>query len=318
MSSRVSRVSGRWPMWHSRPRLCIIPKGQFLLVHNTAEGGCATLMKTRKKVAHPGRCWRESASDDILRTMAHVHRFYIPPGSEAGFEIPLPPDEAHHAVHVVRVRSGERVVLFDGQGREIEGSVSRLTHREVFILPDAERRVPAPTVQVALLQAWLLREKSIEHLIRHGTEIGISQFCFFRARHSEKAPRLSARWQRYAIEACKQCARSWLPTFQVVADLNAALDLVRGPLLIATQSFAPVPIAEALRGVRETCSSITLLAGPEGDFSPEELQLASDHAAIPVSLGAATYRSEVAATLAASLILYELGSLGPTSTRPHS
>jgi 16S rRNA (uracil1498-N3)-methyltransferase len=250
--------------------------------------------------------------------MAHVHRFYIPPGSEAGFEIPLPPDEAHHAVHVVRVRSGERVVLFDGQGREIEGSVSRLTQREVFILPGAEQRVPAPTVQVTLLQAWLLREKSIEYLIQHGTEIGISQFCFFRARHSEKAPRLNARWQRYAIEACKQCARAWLPTFQVVADLNAALDLVRGPLLIATQAFAPVPIAEALRGVGETCSSITLLAGPEGDFSPEELQLASDHAAIPISLGEATYRSEVAATLAASLILYELGSLGPTSTRPRS
>ena len=241
--------------------------------------------------------------------MPHVHRFHVSPESVTGSEIPLPPEEAHHALHVVRVKAGDRVVLFDGQGREIEGLVSRATHREVVIAPETERRVPAPAVRLTLLQAWLLREKSIEYLIQHGTEIGISHFCFFRGKHSEKAPRPNPKWLRYTIEACKQCGRAWLPAFGVVPDLKAALDLVRGPLLIATQFLPAVQIAQALRKPTQTCKSVALLVGPEGDFAPEELQLASDNGAIPISLGAATYRSEVAATLAASFILYELGAL---------
>ena len=56
---------------------------------------------------------------------------------------------------------------------------------------------------------------------------------------------------------------------------------------------------------------MSLLVGPEGDFTPEELQQADARGVVPVSLGTATYRSEVAATLAAALVLYELGELGP-------
>jgi len=243
--------------------------------------------------------------------MAHVHRFHIAPGTETGSEIALPAEEAHHALHVVRVKVGERVVLFDGEGREIEGSVSRATHCEVIVAPDTERRIPAPMVRLSLLQACLLREKSIEYLIQHGTEIGISHFRFFRGRHSEKAPHLNPKWQRYAVEACKQCGRAWLPSFDVVSDLDAALNRVQGPMLMATQSLPPVPIAEALAGLSGVEREVTLLVGPEGDLAPEELDIASSHGAIPISLGSATYRSEVAATLAASLVLYELGALGP-------
>ena len=230
---------------------------------------------------------------------------------DTGSEIALPAEEAHHALHVVRVKAGERVVLFDGEGREIEGSVSRATHREVIVAPGTERRIPAPMVCLSLLQAWLLREKSVEYLIQRGTEIGISHFRFFRGRHSEKTPHLNPKWQRYAVEACKQCGRAWLPSFDVVSDLDAALNRVQGPLLIATQSLPPVPIAEALGGLSGVEGEVTLLVGPEGDLAPEELDIASSRGAIPISLGSATYRSEVAATLAASLVLYELGGLGP-------
>jgi 16S rRNA (uracil1498-N3)-methyltransferase len=245
--------------------------------------------------------------------MPHVCRFHIPPDSDAGSEIALPTEEAHHALHVVRARPGERVVLFDGRGREIQGSISRTTHRDVFIAPAEERHVPAPGVRLTLLQAWLLRKRSIEYVIQHGTEIGVSHFRFFRARHSEKAPRVNPKWERYAVEACKQCGRAWLPAFDTAPDLQDALAETQTPTLIATQHLPPVPLREALRG---SPKEIALLIGPEGDFASEEIDCALDRGAIPISLGLATYRSEVAATLAAALILYESGVLGaaPFST----
>jgi len=245
--------------------------------------------------------------------MPHVYRFHIPPDSDAASEMALPPEEAHHALHVVRARPGERVVLFDGCGREIHGAVSRTTHRDVFIAPEEERRVPAPSVHLTLLQAWLLREKSIEYLIQHGTEIGVSHFRFFRAQHSEKAPKTNPKWERYAVEACKQCGRAWLPTFDAADDLQDALANIQRPVLIATQHMPPVPLREALR---DAPREVALLIGPEGDFDSEEVNLALARGAVPISLGAATYRSEVAATISAALIQYELGALGgaPFST----
>lgn len=240
--------------------------------------------------------------------MPHVYRFHIPPDSDAGSEIALSAEEAHHALHVVRARPGEQVVLFDGRGREICGTIARTTHRDVFVTPEEECRIPAPAVRVTLLQAWLLREKSIEYIIQHGTEAGVTHFRFFRARHSEKSPRVNPKWERHAIEACKQCGRAWLPTFDAATDLQGALTDIAGPVLIATQHVPPLPLRTALRG---SPREVALLVGPEGDFASEEVDLAMARGAIPVSLGSATYRSEVAAVLTVALVQYEVGALGP-------
>jgi len=238
--------------------------------------------------------------------MPHVHRFYVPQESVSAAEIALPLEESHHALHVVRVQQGERVVLFDGEGTELDGEVSRATRREVFVAVRKTRRIPEPATGLTLLQAWLHQERSIEYLIRRCTELGVTRFRFFRGGHSERAPRLTPKLTRVAIEACKQCGRAWLPSFEVAPDLRAAIEGIEGGLLILTQHLDPVPLRQAVQA-REA----TVIIGPEGDFTPEELGAAERRGAVPISLGGATYRAEVAATLAATLILYELGEVGP-------
>jgi len=71
--------------------------------------------------------------------MPHVHRFYVPRKNVSAAEIALPPEGSHHALHVVRVQVGGRVVLFDGEGTELEGEVSRATRR---IEPKSRLRLP--------------------------------------------------------------------------------------------------------------------------------------------------------------------------------
>lgn len=242
----------------------------------------------------------------VSRAMPHLHRFYIPAESDTRNEVVLSPDESHHAIKVVRLRVGDEVALFDGQGHDMHGCVTRVDRREVAIRIEDGHEHPPPAPSLTLAQAWLHQEKSIEFIVRHGTEIGVVRFVFFRADRSERAPKMQDKWQRLAIEACKQCGRLWLPEFQCAADLQAVLDAAQGDILVASMDAPPVPLTEAVHG-RDT----TLVIGPEGDFTDAETKLALEHGAKPISLGAATLRSEVAAIIGATLVQYHLGRLGP-------
>lgn len=240
--------------------------------------------------------------------MPHLHRFHIAPDTPGGGEIALPPEEAHHAIKVVRLREGDRVILFDGRGREWTGAVARLDRREVVISVVEERRAPRPAPALTLAQAWLHQEKAIELLVRTGTELGVDRFLFFRAARSERPPRLNPKWTRLAVESCKQCGRLWLPEFAVAETLADVLRHARGDLLIAAMDADPVPLAQALSG-----GDTTLLIGPEGDFTPEEVCAVLDSGARPISLGVTTFRSEIAAIVAAALVQYHFGRLGSRS-----
>lgn len=238
--------------------------------------------------------------------MPHLHRFHVPSAAQFPDEAPLPPDEAHHAIHVVRVRTGDPVSLFDGLGGELDAAISAVTRREVVVRVTGRRQAPKLPKQATLLQGWLKRERHIETLIQRGTEIGLTHFLFFRAEHSEHAPQHTDKWERAAIEACKQCRRAWLPTFDTAPSLEYALARAPETLLVATKDAPPVPLRRTL-----DARGAGLLVGPEGGLTKAELALALARGATPISLGNNTLRLEVAAIVAATLLLYELGELGP-------
>jgi 16S rRNA (uracil1498-N3)-methyltransferase len=240
----------------------------------------------------------------MLLGMSHVHRFHIPAEALADGQVVLREAEAHHALHVVRVRKGEEIALFDGQGRELTGQVSAMDRREVVADITGERNEPRPEVELILLQAWLHRDKAVEELIKRATEIGVARFRFFRSERSERPLKQNDKWRRWAVEACKQCGRLWLPEFEIAKDLSNALDGAPDKVLLASMDLEPVPIREAVRGQR----SLGLLIGPEGDFSDAEIEAAQSYGATPISLGRVTFRAEVAAFLASALVLYELSS----------
>jgi len=202
----------------------------------------------------------------------------------------------------------ETIVLFDGQGRECLGHVARVARREVIVTVDEVRMHAAQSKRVTLVQAWLNREKSVESLIRRCTELGVTEFRFFRSAHSERAPVLNEKWPRIAIEACKQCGRFWLPRFGTADDFAEALRDVPSVCLIAVKADDAAPLCEVLADAPD---AVAIAVGPEGDFSEDELQVGRDCGARAISLGDATYRSETAAASMATLVLYELGELGP-------
>lgn len=149
----------------------------------------------------------------------------------AGPEVALPPEEMHHAAHVARLRVGEAVALFDGAGHEWLGAIARVGKREVVVAVGEARFSPKPVPEITLAQAWLLRDKAVDFIITHGTELGVSRICFYRGARSDRDPRGQEKWRRCAIEACKQCGRPWLPEFSVADSLEEALGQAGGGLL---------------------------------------------------------------------------------------
>ena len=241
--------------------------------------------------------------------MAHLHRFFIEPGENRGqAEILLPPEETHHALHVARVQRGEAVALFDGLGHVWQGRVTRIGKRDVAVALDEEQFAPRPSRTITVAQAWLLREKSIEFMVLHGTELGVGRFCFFHSAHSERPGKINPKWRRLAVEACKQCGRLWLPEFHVAENLDEVLDSASGAVLIATKDRPPSPLAAAI-GEQD----VTLVVGPEGDFTDAELDAALQRGARAVSLGETTFRSEMATVVLAAIAGFVCGQLGPTT-----
>jgi len=235
--------------------------------------------------------------------VSHLHRFPVPRDTPEQGVIPLSETEAHHALRVVRLRDGEEIELFDGAGRVWRGHFEQLGKRDAAVKISAFHQEAPPAHALTLLQASLHREQAIEELLRRGTEIGITRFAFFRAGRSEHAPKLNPKWERLLLEVCKQCGRNWMPEIDVVPDAAREIETHRGATFIAAMREGARPVADY-----PPASHALLVVGPEGDFTPQELDTLLSAGAQPITLGPVTYRAEVAAVLGATLLLHHAGA----------
>ena len=216
----------------------------------------------------------------------------------------LPPPQAHHAVRVLRLKAGDRVVLFNGDGAEYPARVERVARREVTVKVLA--RVAAgreSPLEVVLGQALSGGER-MDYTIQKAVELGVAAIEPLAASRSvvrlsaERARRRVAHWHAVAIAACEQCGRNRLPAIAAVAPLEqwlkhyaASNDSERRLLL--------TPRGEArLRDLGRPERSVVILAGPEGGLTREEEAAACGCGFVPVSLGPRVLRTETAAVAA--------------------
>ncbi|HDP35269.1 MAG TPA: 16S rRNA (uracil(1498)-N(3))-methyltransferase, partial [Candidatus Hydrogenedentes bacterium] len=221
--------------------------------------------------------------------------------------IELSGEEAHHAARVARLRPGDAVSVFDGAGLEAAGQIETVGRHAVAVRLLKTMRHAPPKVSVTLAVGGLHRERMQEEVVRHAAELGVHRVCFWSAEHSQRPVTLNARWRKTAIEACKQCGRFYLPLVDIAPSLDAFLENNAGPCIIGLLEKSQPDDAPVLT----VTDRLTLLVGPEGDFSAGELARAFAAGAAPLSLGAYTYRSEVAATIMATLVAFKLEELGP-------
>jgi 16S rRNA (uracil1498-N3)-methyltransferase len=263
-----------------------------------------------------------------------MHRFYIAPQDWNPDALILRGPEAHHARDVLRLQPGGRVVVFNGRGHEITAEITKVTREEIHLRKMHEARVPPLPCQITLAQA-IPKRKNMDLIVQKAVEIGAAVIAPLVSERtivhleSKEAAQKQAKWQQVAIEAAKQCGQNWLPTVQLPKTLREFFDVVaalvpsaesldrrsprRAPLqlrLIGSLQSDAVHLKTVLSDYEHEHharpTSVLMCIGPEGDFTPAELNLARSHGCRPITLGPIILRVETAAIYCLSVLSYEL------------
>jgi 16S rRNA (uracil1498-N3)-methyltransferase len=246
-----------------------------------------------------------------------MHRFYLAPEHWTRGSFALTGAEAHHARNVLRLASGDKVVLFDGRGRELTAEITSSDSPEISLRKLHEAQTPPLRCQITLGQA-IPKGKNMDLIVQKAVEIGAGEIAPILSDRTvvrldeESAASKQAKWQTVTIEAAKQCGQNWLPRVHVPQTLAQFFQQPRRfdlQLIGSLQSDAvhlKKILAEYLAEHGDRPTSVLMLVGPEGDFTPAELSLARSHGCRPITLGPIVLRVETASIYCLSVLSYEL------------
>lgn len=232
-----------------------------------------------------------------------MNRFYTP---QTDFSSPsviiTDPKECHHLRDVLRLGSGDRIQLFNGEGMSADGVIGTVQKSAVTVLIKKVYATVRPYLSRLILACALPKKGKFETIIEKTTELGVDEIIPMVTARTEcrydhkRAEKKHIRFSAVAKNAAKQCRRPDLPRIHPITPFSAVLDH-----FIDGQTNVLIPWLEGER--RDLHSVLSgssrpkklILIGPEGDFTPEEADEAIQRGAQPVSLGPLVLRVETAA-----------------------
>ena len=188
--------------------------------------------------------------------LVFVHRFYIPPAAWNPDALRLDEAESHHALNVLRLQPGEKIVVFNGQGTEATAQLlPESTKRGVLLQTLHRAKTPPLPCRLTLAQA-IPKGKNMDLIVQKATELGASEVApllsertVTRVESDENASVKQARWQATVIEAAKQCGQNWLPTVALPKlPRNSSPDV-----LPARSTSCSSPRSRAIRAICVRC-----------------------------------------------------------------
>ncbi|HEX4872467.1 MAG TPA: 16S rRNA (uracil(1498)-N(3))-methyltransferase [Nevskiaceae bacterium] len=245
-------------------------------------------------------------------------RFHIPPPLQAG-EQALPEAVFRHAVQVLRLRLGETLVLFDGEGQEASAELIRLERREAWVRVAAPQALSRESPLPLCLAQGIAKGERMDFVLQKAVELGVAEIQPLLTERSvlrleaERWERKLAHWQGVVQAACEQCGRNRLPTLHPVRRLDDWLAGAAGQdgLKLLLDPRADQGLASLARPTRAT-----LLIGPEGGLSPAEIEQGRRAGFQGLRLGPRVLRTETAALTALAVLQARWGDLDSSATCP--
>lgn len=213
----------------------------------------------------------------------------------------LPEEEAGHCIRVLRLTEGNEILLTDGRGTFYKAAISRAHHKhcEVSILESWQQ----PALWNFRLHIAVAPTKNMDRLewfAEKATEIGIDAITCLNCRFSERREVKPARLEKILVSAMKQSQKATLPQLEGMTDFKTFVNQpFDGRKFIAHCEDGDKTL---LKQTYRPGENALVLIGPEGDFSPDEIELALKQGFEPISLGESRLRTETAALVACHTI----------------
>jgi 16S rRNA (uracil1498-N3)-methyltransferase len=240
-----------------------------------------------------------------------MSRFYVSPDSVKGDKIYVSKEESHHIIDVMRLGEGDSVTVFDGTGREYNGKIESIKNKSVVIdINKVNAPAPKSAVEISLAQAIPKKDK-MDYIVQKATELGAKEIIPLESKRTivrttgDRAVCKTDRWRKIAIEAAKQCGRSDLPDLKDMRQFDDLLKDFRkyDGVIMPCLYEKSIPLKSALSRFKSP-KKLLLMIGPEGDFTPEEIERAGENGALLVSLGELVLRSDTAAIATLAMLNY--------------
>lgn len=250
--------------------------------------------------------------------MKEVRYFYVP---EAATQVELPAEEATHALRVLRLKGGDEIFLMDGEGSFYRAEVTAASSKRcLYEIKETMPQERAWKGHIHLAIAPTKMMERIEWMAEKATEIGFDELSFLNCQFSERKVVKTPRIDKIVISAVKQSHKAWKP---VVNELESFKDFIQTPrpgrkfichcyeeiekkdffreissLSNGADAKSASSSASADGNDASSSADITVLVGPEGDFSIDEVRLALENGYESVSLGTSRLRTETAGLVA--------------------
>lgn len=224
--------------------------------------------------------------------------------------------DAHHLMHVLRSKVGDRVVVADDDGIVCEAKMAAFSEDAVTLhlvrIIDADTESP---VSITLVQC-LLKGAKMDFVVQKAVELGVdaihpvmSSNCVVKY-DKQKQEKRRQKWQAISDEAAKQCARTRLPVIQPICTLEEDVSKLKKngtEILFCYENEEKTSSREALSAMNG--SDYAVIIGPEGGFTLDEASMLRDIGAVPVTLGPRILRAETAALAALTVLQHDKGDL---------
>ena len=233
--------------------------------------------------------------------MKEIRFFYVPSAAEL---TELPMDEAMHALRVLRLKSGDEMYLMDGEGNFYRAEVTiaatkRCMYEIKEVLP--QEKGWKGGVHIAIAPTKMMDR--IEWFSEKATEVGIDDITFLNCKFSERKVMRTVRLDKIVVSAMKQSRKPWKPRLNAMMSFKEFVTTPRSGRKYIAHCYEEIERKDFFTDVytlskSEAGDDVTVLIGPEGDFSMDEVKLAMDNGYVSVSLGTSRLRTETAALTA--------------------
>lgn len=217
----------------------------------------------------------------------------------------MPTEEALHALRVLRIKSGDEINLMDGVGNFYRAEVTlAATKRCLYEVKEVLPQQPAWHGHVHLAIAPTKVMDRIEWMAEKATEIGFDELSFLNCKFSERKTMRTVRLDKIVISAVKQSHKAWKPIVnQMVSFKEFIAQPRKGRKFICHcyEEFEKVDLMTELQKPYDEDTDVTVLVGPEGDFSVDEVKLAIANGYESASLGTSRLRTETAGLMSVAM-----------------